>query len=184
MTIQVWAEWAQIVHLRLQGMQLGGEEKKSPRRDGGGSISSVFTLLPREFPNGNSYIAGLLSAWAKDSGFLSAKALWSRLWSCPSTRWPAARLTCSSQKTLQMSGREVLSSFLEARTSRSPGSPCFRATGTPVKKYPSYCCSRQLPCRWCKELLSMPCSTLLIAPSIGGPRGLVFQYPYSTSGHI
>lgn len=115
---------------------------------GEGPISSVFTLLPREFPNGNSYIAGLLSAWAKDCGFLSAKALWSRRWSCPSTPWPAARLTCSSQKTLPMSGREVLSSILVARTSGSPGSPCFRTTGTPVKKSPSYCrCSRQLPCR-------------------------------------
>lgn len=124
-----------------------GREKGSEKGWGEGSMYLVFTLLPREFPNGNSYIAGLLSAWAKDSGFLSAKALWSRLWSCPSTPWPAARLTCSSQKTLQMSGREVLSSILVARTSWSPGSPCFRTTGTPVNKYPSYCCSRQLPCR-------------------------------------
>ncbi|KAL4689454.1 hypothetical protein H8959_012245, partial [Pygathrix nigripes] len=57
----------------------------------------------REFPNGNSYIAGLLSAWAKASGFLSAKALWFRLWSCPSTPWPAARPMYSSRKTLQTS---------------------------------------------------------------------------------
>lgn len=67
-----------------------------------------FSLLPREFPNGNSYIAGLLSAWAKDSGFLSARASWFLLWSCPSTHWPAARQMCSSRKTLQMSGREVI----------------------------------------------------------------------------
>lgn len=85
-------------------------EKVLERMGGGAPFSCFFSLLPRESPNGNSYIAGLLSAWAKDSGFLSAKASWCPPWSCPSTHWPAARLTCSSQKTPQTSGREVISS--------------------------------------------------------------------------
>lgn len=46
------------------------------------------------------------SAWAKASGFRSAKALWFHRWSCLSTPWPVARLMCSSQKTLQMSGKK------------------------------------------------------------------------------
>ena len=89
-------------------------EKVLERMGGGAPFSCFFSLLPRESPNGNSYIAGLLSAWAKDSGFLSAKASWCPPWSCPSTHWPAARLTCSSQKTPQTSGREVISNVKSA----------------------------------------------------------------------
>lgn len=128
MTIQVWEKLANIVPWRVQGTQLGGGMREGSRRDGRrGPPFSVFSLLPRESPNGNSYITGLLSAWAKDSGFLSAKASWSHLWSCPSTPWPAARPMSSSQKTLQMSGREVNFSSLCQELLEALEAPLFQA---------------------------------------------------------